>query len=65
MAKSTDDNTTTRRKRPAQTGLLVGTRLQPELLSKLDEWRRRQPDIPARPEAIRRMIEQAVREGGE
>jgi hypothetical protein len=61
MAKATGDNTKTRRKRPEQTGLLVGTRLQPELLSRLDEWRRDQPDLPTRPEAIRRIIEEAVR----
>jgi hypothetical protein len=61
MAKATDDNTKTHRKRPKQTGLLVGTRLQPELLSELDDWRRDQPDLPTRPEAIRRIIEEAVR----
>jgi hypothetical protein len=61
MSGSTGDNTKTRRKRPKQTGLLVGTRLQPELLAQLDEWRRGQPDLPTRPEAIRRIIEQAVR----
>jgi hypothetical protein len=61
MAKATGDNTKTQKKRPKQTGLLVGTRLQPELLSRLDEWRRDQPDLPTRPEAIRRLIEAAVR----
>jgi hypothetical protein len=61
MAKATGDNTKTRNKRPKQTGLLVGTRLQPELLSRLDDWRRDQPDLPTRPEAIRRIIEEAVR----
>ena len=49
-----------RGRRPGQTGLLVGTRLQPELLAKLDAWRKEQPDLPTRPEAIRRIIEQAV-----
>jgi metal-responsive CopG/Arc/MetJ family transcriptional regulator len=28
-----------------------------ELLSRVDEWRREQPDIPNRSEAIRRLIE--------
>jgi hypothetical protein len=60
MAGSTGDNTKTRKPRPKQTGLLVGTRLQPELLAQLDAWRRLQPDLPTRPEAIRRIIEQAV-----
>jgi len=53
--------TKTRNKRPKQTGLLVGTRLQPELLSRLDDWRRDQPDLPTRPEAIRRLLEEGVR----
>lgn len=29
----------------------------------LDEWRRKQPDLPNRSEAIRRMIERTVTEG--
>ncbi|HEX8193516.1 MAG TPA: hypothetical protein VF552_11530 [Allosphingosinicella sp.] len=43
---------------------MIGTRMQPELLKLLDEWRREQPDLPSRPEAIRRIIEQAVRGRG-
>jgi hypothetical protein len=60
MSGSTGDNTKTHKARPKQTGLLVGTRLQPELLAKLDAWRREQSDLPTRPEAIRRIIAQAV-----
>lgn len=29
-------------------------------LKKVDEWRRHQPDIPNRSEAIRRLVEQAL-----
>lgn len=57
MKKSTDDNTKARKKRPPVTGELVGVRVQPEMLEKLDNWRREQPDLPGRPEAIRRLIE--------
>jgi hypothetical protein len=32
-------------------------RLTPELARALDEWRRRQPDLPSKTEAIRRLIE--------
>ena len=39
----------------------MGTRIQPELLKLLDEWRRVQPDLPTRPEALRRLAEQALR----
>jgi hypothetical protein len=27
----------------------------------LDDWRREQPDLPSRPEALRRLAEQALR----
>jgi hypothetical protein len=39
---------------------MVATRVQPELLKKLDAWRREQPDLPSRPEALRRLAEQAL-----
>src|SRR5437879_12065285 len=32
-------------------------RLSPELEDRIDEWRRSQPDLPARAEAARRLIE--------
>lgn len=34
--------------------------MKAELLQAVDEWRRRQPDIPNRAEAIRRLLEQAL-----
>ena len=36
------------------------TRVSAEFLAKLDEWRRAQPDLPSRTEAIRRIVEQAI-----
>jgi hypothetical protein len=39
-----------------------------EQLAAIDEWRRRQPDLPSRSEPIRRLIDlalQADRHGGE
>jgi len=36
-------------------------RLPPELLETLDNWRRDQPDLPGRPEAIRRLIEAGLK----
>ena len=62
MAKSTRVNTNTRKRRPAQTGQMVGARLQPELLKRLDDWRRKQPDLPSRPEALRRLAEKGLRD---
>jgi len=32
-------------------------RLQPKLSRQIDEWRRRQPDLPSKSEAVRRLIE--------
>ena len=60
MSKSIGVNTNTRKKRPEQTGQMVGARLQPELLKRLDEWRREQPDLPSRPEALRRLAEKGL-----
>jgi hypothetical protein len=49
------------RGRPATgKGTLVGVRLQPDALSKLDAWRAMQDDKPTRPEAIRRLVEKAL-----
>lgn len=36
------------------------TRVTAEFLAKLDGWRREQPDIPTRTEAIRRLVEKAL-----
>jgi hypothetical protein len=56
MAKATRDITKAR-KRPKGTGEPVLVRLQPELAEPLDDWRRNQPDIPSRAEAMRRLAE--------
>lgn len=47
--------------RPKETGAPVMTRFQPELLDKIDEFRRRQADLPNRPEAIRRLLAKALK----
>jgi metal-responsive CopG/Arc/MetJ family transcriptional regulator len=38
----------------------INVRMDEELLRRLDEWRRKQPDLPGRPEAIRRIVGQAL-----
>lgn len=35
-------------------------RASDEFLAKVDDWRRKQPDIPGRAEAIRRLVEIAL-----
>jgi hypothetical protein len=47
----------TPKKRAAVTGDLVGVRVQPDMAKQLDDWRRKQEDLPGRPEAIRRLVE--------
>jgi hypothetical protein len=58
MNLATRDNT--KRKRADQPGTLVGVRLQPDQLAKVDAWREGQDDKPTRPEAIRRLVEKAL-----
>jgi hypothetical protein len=57
MSKSTRVNVKTPKRRPPVTGDLVGVRIQPEIAKELDDWRRKQDDLPGRPEAIRRLVE--------
>jgi hypothetical protein len=42
--------------------MLVGTRFQPDLLEAIDLWRKAQPDLPTRPEAVRRLVELGMRD---
>jgi hypothetical protein len=42
-------------------GELIGVRLQPDDLARLDGWRGKQEDLPSRPEAIRRLLAKALR----
>jgi hypothetical protein len=57
MDKSRHGNMKTPKKRAAGTGDLVGVRVQPDMAKLLDDWRRKQEDLPGRPEAIRRLVE--------
>lgn len=65
MSTSISDNTKRRgRPRTTGTGTLVGVRLQPDTLAKIDEWRARRTPVPSRPEVIREMVEAVIRMGG-
>lgn len=37
-------------------------RVSPEWLAMIDAWRREQPDLPSRAEAIRRLVEKGLRD---
>ena len=44
--------------RPATgVGIQIGMRWHEPVLEAIDEWRRQQPDLPSRTEAIRRLVE--------
>jgi metal-responsive CopG/Arc/MetJ family transcriptional regulator len=45
---------------PTGKGEPIMVRVQPDLLEKLEAWRAYQDDRPSRPEAIRRLVEQAL-----
>jgi hypothetical protein len=50
------------RGRPATgRGTTVGVRCQDEMLAAVDDWRRKQPDLPTRATAIRRLAEIALK----
>jgi hypothetical protein len=59
-----NDNTKSKRGRPATgKGELLGVRLQPDLMSALDQWIEKQPEPkPGRPEAVRRIVKAALSE---
>jgi hypothetical protein len=61
MAKQT--LITKKRRGPAPTGIgtLIGVRLQPGALARLDAWSATQDGSPSRPEAIRRLFEQGLK----
>jgi hypothetical protein len=40
---------------------LIGVRIQPDQMKALDVWISDQDDRPSRPEAIRRLVEQALK----
>lgn len=50
-----------RKGRPPVESEPVTVRMTTDALRNLDDWRRRQDDLPGRPEAIRRLVEQALR----
>jgi hypothetical protein len=60
MASSIHETMKPSKKRSAETGTPVQVRLQPEPLDAVDKWRRDQPDLPGRSEAIRRLTALAL-----
>jgi hypothetical protein len=46
-----------KRGRPPVDTEAVNVRMATEALETIDNWRRKEPDLPGRPEAIRRLVE--------
>jgi hypothetical protein len=44
-------------------GTLIGLRWHEPALAEIDEWRRKQPDLPSRGESIRRLVELGLAKG--
>lgn len=52
-----------KRGRPPVDSEAVNVRMPLDALQNLDDWRRKQPDLPGRPEAIRRLVEIGLAKG--
>jgi hypothetical protein len=53
------------RGRPATgIGVQIGTRWSPEVVRLVDDWRRKEADMPNRSEAIRRLVELGLKAKG-
>jgi hypothetical protein len=57
MKSTIDSAKKSRRGRPAVDSEAVNVRLSKPSLEVIDDWRRKQDDLPGRPEAIRRLVE--------
>ena len=47
--------------KPTGKGILIGLRLQPDQLAAVDEWAAQHNPRPSRPEAVRRLVSQALK----
>jgi hypothetical protein len=61
MAKQETLQPKKRGPKPTGVGTPIQVRLQPSGLAAVDAWRKKQPDLPSRPEAIRRLLEMALK----
>jgi hypothetical protein len=57
IMSTTDSAKKSRKGRPNVDSEAINVRIERAQLGNLDDWRRAQPDLPTRPEAIRRLIE--------
>lgn len=62
--KSIDDTNKRKKGRPAVDTEAVNLRLPREIIDAIEEYRRKQRDIPTRPEAIRQMLQSWLQNNG-
>jgi hypothetical protein len=53
-----------KRGRPPVESEAINVRMTIDALKSLDDWRRKQEDLPGRPEAIRRLVELGLKAKG-
>lgn len=61
MPSRINDIKKSKRGRPSVESEAVTVRMSVESLQGLDDWRRKQDDLPGRPEAIRRLVERGLK----
>ena len=57
MKSTIDSAKKSKRGRPPVESEAVNVRMAVDALQNIDDWRRKQADLPGRPEAIRRLVE--------
>jgi hypothetical protein len=63
MKSTIDSAKKSKRGRPPVDTEAVNVRLAVTALEVIDNWRRKQDDLPGRPEAIRRLVELGLKKG--
>jgi hypothetical protein len=61
MYNRTQETTTMPKRTPEALDTTFNMRLPAAMLRRVDEWRRRAPDLPTRGEAVRRLIEAGLK----
>jgi hypothetical protein len=64
MKSTIDSAKKSKRGRPPVDTEAVNVRLALVFLKEIDDWRRKQHDLPGRPEAIRRLVELGLKAKG-
>jgi hypothetical protein len=64
MISTIDSAKKTKRGRPPVDTMAVNVRISTDSVSEIDDWRRKQDDLPGRPEAIRRLVDIALKAKG-